>query len=168
MAICSPLFYRTKRSHSFIYIFAIFCFIVFVNIPHFLELKIEENEKLELKITDLRENRIYYYIYGVAFKFLFQYIIPFTIMIVLNVKVWKVLRRQNIAAHPNHNNQTLANLQIHLSSTATTQRRLQSELAKLGLIIVVVLMVCVPVGFINDVYEAYHGIQKVYIINLLH
>ena len=78
LAICYPLFYRSKRTHSIIYSLTIFCFIVFVNIPHFLELKIEENDKLEVKleISNLRKNRAYYYIYGVTFKFVFQYILP--------------------------------------------------------------------------------------------
>ena len=35
MAVCSPLFYRTKRVHTYLYITAIFCFIIVFNIPHF-------------------------------------------------------------------------------------------------------------------------------------
>ena len=83
-------------------------------------------------------------------------------MIVLNIKIWKVLRLQNIAT----NITTRSDLQhklsnIHASSNVTTQRKLQSELAKLSLIMVVLLMVCSPIGIVNDVYEVFNGIQEV-------
>ena len=164
MAICSPLFYRTKRRHSIFYLLTIFCFIIVVNIPRFLEVKMTKNEngEMELYPSSLRNNRMYYYIYGIGFKFLFQYILPYTTMIVLNIKIWKVLRLQNIAT----NITTRSDLQhklsnIHASSNVTTQRKLQSELAKLSLIMVVLLMVCSPIGIVNDVYEVFNGIQEV-------
>ena len=160
MAICSPLFYRTKRVHSFLYIIVILCAIVFVNIPRFMELRIKqlEDNKQELVISNLRRNRIYYYLYGVAFKFIFQYIIPYALLIILNVRIWKVLRLQSKS-----DTRPLSEiaLQVHLSSSATIQRKKQSELARLSLLIVVVFMICTPIGFINDIYEMANGIQKV-------
>ena len=161
MAICSPLFYRTKKHHSFIYILSIFCFVVFVNIPRFFEVNIiqDENGDMDLELSSLRNNRIYYYVYGVGFKFLFQYIIPYTILIVLNIKIWKVLRLQNISNIPMPSER--AAFHIHMSSNTTNQRRMQSELAKLSLIMVILLMICTPIGLINDIYEVFHGIQEV-------
>ena len=165
MAICSPLFYRTKRVHSFLYIIVILCAIIFVNIPRFLELQIkqlEDNTK-ELVISNLRRNRIYYYLYGVAFKFIFQYIIPYALLVILNARIWKVLRLQSKS-----DNRLLSEiaLQVHLSSSATIQRKKQSELARLSLLIVVVFMICTPIGFINDIYEIANGIQKVRLYSL--
>ena len=165
MAICSPLFYRTKRVHSFLYIIVILCAIVFVNIPRFMELRIKqlEDNKKELVVSNLRRNRIYYYLYGVAFKFIFQYIIPYALLIILNVRIWKVLRLQSKG-----DTRPLSEiaLQVHLSSSATIQRKKQSELARLSLLIVVVFMICTPIGFINDIYEMANGIQQVCLYSL--
>ena len=159
MAICSPLFYRTKRRHSCLYILTILLFIVCVNVPRFLELRIQEDEGVtKLCVSNLRKNRTYYYIYGVIFKFLLQYIIPYPILIVLNTKIWKALRVQTeigVSALPK------ACLNIHLSSNSTTRRKTHSELAKMSLIIVIALMVCLPIGFVNDIFEVYNGIQEV-------
>ena len=161
MAICSPLFYRTKKHHSLIYILLILCFVIIVNVPRFLEVNIiqDDNGDMDLELSSLRNNRIYYYVYGVGFKFLFQYIIPYTILIALNIKIWKVLRLQNISNIPMPSE--TAAFHIHMSSNTTNQRRMQSELAKLSLIMVILLMVCTPIGLINDIYEVFHGIQEV-------
>ena len=130
-----------------------------------MELRIKqlEDNKKELVISNLRRNRIYYYLYGVAFKFIFQYIIPYSLLIILNVRIWKVLRLQSQG-----DTRPLSEiaLQVHLSSSATIQRKKQSELARLSLLIVVVFMICTPVGFINDIYEMANGIQKVCLYSL--
>ena len=161
MAICLPLFYRTKRRHSFLYMFMIFSFIVIVNIPHFLEINMKEDDNGEMNLypSSLRNNRMYYYVYGVGVKFLFQYILPYTTLIVLNIKIWKVLRLQKISDVSMPSEQ--ATFQITMSSNVTNQRKIQSELAKLSLILVVLLMVCTPVGLVNDIYEVIHGIEEV-------
>ena len=170
LAICCPFQYRAKTTKPILYIIAITCFVVSFNIPHFFEWKIEHSkEKIQLKITDLRNNRLYYYIYGVALKFTFQYIIPCSILIILNVKIMKSLltRSSNIIVTGNAaiNNQNIeVVLQVNLNSEAAQRkkrRKIQSDLAKLNLIIVIIFMTCLPLGCINDIYEVYYGIQKV-------
>ena len=162
MAICSPLFYRTKKRHSFLYILAIICFIVLVNIPRFLEIKMTKNEngEMELYPSSLRNNRIYFIVYGVGFKFLFQYFIPYSTMILLNMKIWKVLRLQSIDTNIETQSER-SPLNIHVSIFARTQRKLQSEFAKLSLIMVILLLFCTPIGLINDIYELLKGILEV-------
>ena len=161
MAICTPLYYRTKRRHSVLYMFMLFSFIVIVNIPHFLEINMKEDDNGEMNLypSSLRNNRMYYYVYGVGVKFLFQYILPYTILILLNIKIWKVPRMKKISvvSMPSEH----ATFQITMSSKVTKQRKIQSELVKLSLILAVMLMVCTPVGLVNDIYEVIHGIEEV-------
>ena len=161
MAICLPLSYRTKKRSSLLYMCITFCFIIIVNIPHFYEVKIveDENGKMDLYPSSLRNNRVYYFIYGVTFKFLFQYIIPYTTLVALNIKIWRVLRLRSVG-----NTQILSDhtsFRIHMGSNATHQRKMQAELGKLSLMMVILLLVCTPIGLINDIYEVYHGIQEV-------
>ncbi|XP_054722389.1 FMRFamide receptor-like [Uloborus diversus] len=104
IAVCLPLkakflcTYRRARLFNFIVTFLSICY----NIPRFWEVEHIEVFSSQLNRTvykvvasQLRVNKLYYEVYHIWLYLLVMYFIPFLVLTVFNIYIWKTVRRAN-------------------------------------------------------------------------
>ena len=125
----------------------------------------------EFELTELRKNKYYYIIYIVGLSLIFNGLIPFAVIISLNVLLYRQLKTI-LANSTSHFNPRSSSSALHhycrSSSLSSSQpqhqrssrrnfiRRIQLseiELAKVSIAIVVVFVICHSVKWIPNIYE---------------
>lgn len=104
IAVCHPLkaksmcTYRRARLFNAI----IMTMSIIYNIPRFLEVEHAEIYSAELNRTiykvvasQLRVNKLYYEVYHIWLYLLVMYFIPFLVLTILNIYIWRTVRRAN-------------------------------------------------------------------------
>ena len=157
MVICRPLFYRTHSWPLQFFIIPIVAFSILYRIPKFFELewttRREERNGTnvtfpQIKVTELRTNPYYFQIYYLWSDFIINGIIPFMLLIVLNVLIFKELRKYR-------NRSTFrkrSHLRIHQKGEAQ-RRQVQMHMAKVSIIIVVIFIICHSIKWVANIYE---------------
>ena len=122
----------------------------------------------EIQMTDLRKNKYYYSMYIVGLNLVFNGIIPFTLLIILNMLLYKRLKlilsdtSTYIRASSVESNQP-SNLPSEQNGLIkNNMRRLKASeivLAKVSIFIVFVFILCHSVRWIPNIYEL---IQRMY------
>ncbi|GIY11039.1 FMRFamide receptor [Caerostris extrusa] len=145
IAVCHPLkakslcTYRRARSFNlFITLMAIF-----FNIPRFWEVEHSEYFAPDMNRTvykvvasQLRVNKLYYEVYHIWLYLLVMYFIPFLVLMIFNILIWKTVRRAN-------------------KERQTLSRKQQEEfsLAMMLLCVVVVFLICNILALVINIIE---------------
>ncbi|GIY77573.1 FMRFamide receptor [Caerostris extrusa] len=145
IAVCHPLkakslcTYRRARSFNlFITLMAIF-----YNIPRFWEVEHSEYFAPDMNRTvykvvasQLRVNKLYYEVYHIWLYLLVMYFIPFLVLMIFNILIWKTVRRAN-------------------KERQTLSRKQQGEfsLAMMLLCVVVVFLICNILALVINIIE---------------
>jgi hypothetical protein len=166
LTICRPLYHRAHSWNAPIYFIPILCFSVIYNIPKFFELKWADsnnnnthiNDSTELKNnivpTDMRTNQIYFQVYFVWCNFIVNGIIPFILLITLNILILNQLRVYSGAAtaKSKDGNSELIQPRIHQHGL-DERRQAQVHMAKVSIIIVAIFVVCHSIKWVPNIYE---------------
>ena len=165
LTVCHPFYVARKKWSAKRYILPTILFSILYNITRFFETRLEYNEtiqmenggslgtqyKYEIRYTSLRQNKYYYSIYTVGCNFIFNGVIPFSLIISLNVslyrrlkQIWKENPRESIVSH---------SLGARKGSTKRRIKLNELELAKVSLIVMLVFVVCNSIRWIPNIYE---------------
>ena len=172
LTVCHPFYLSRKKWSAKRYIIPTILFSILYNITRFFETRLEyigledqtrenntiliENDgnqetqyKYEIKYTSLRQNKYYYSIYTVGCNFLFNGLIPFSLIISLNVSLYRRLK-QIWKENPR---ESIASLGSRKGSTKRRIKLNELELAKVSLIVMFVFVVCNSIRWIPNIYE---------------
>ena len=163
LTICRPLYHRAHSWKAPVYFVPILAFSILYNVPKFFELgwanvdnKTEINnssEVLPVVPTDMRKNKVYFQVYFVWCNFIFNGIVPFILLITLNVLILNQLRvyGNNVKKRKNGNTELLQP-RIHQHG-ADERRQAQVHMAKVSIIIVAIFIVCHSIKWVPNIYE---------------
>ena len=173
LTVCHPFYLSRKKWSAKRYIIPIVMFSLIYNIIRFFEHRMEYNDLddmksnmtipsqndgdypqnygYKIKSTSLRRNKYYYSIYTIGCNFVFNGLVPFTIIISLNSllykrlkQIWKETPRESFSTvHPG-------------GRKDSTRRRLrlnERELAKVSLIVSIIFVTCNSIRWIPNIYE---------------
>ena len=167
LTICRPLYHRAHSWNAPIYFIPILSFSVIYNIPKFFELKWADsignntahiNDSSELKNnivpTDMRTDPIYFQVYYVWCNFITNGIIPFIVLITLNILILNQLKIYSGAATAKNEggNSELIQPRIHQHGL-DERRQAQVHMAKVSIIIVAIFVVCHSIKWVPNIYE---------------
>ena len=139
-------------------------FSIFYNVPKFFELgwakpdnKTQISNLTEVPNyvmpTDLRKNEIYFQVYFVWSNFILNGIVPFVLLITLNVLILNQLRVYgNSVKKKKNGNSQLLQPRIHQHG-ADERRQAQVHMAKVSIIIVAIFIVCHSIKWVPNIYE---------------
>ena len=173
---CKPFYVISHRWSAKRYIVPIVVFSISYNLPKFFETKttalVDETDmnktSFAIEATDLRLNKGYYNIYTIWMNFIFMGVLPFLLLMVLNILTLKSVVKQirhmgkapsvlqsNIQRSNNIKRQLLLNNRKKFnkrrkSETTTTN---EEQLAKISLTIVLVSLICHGVRWVPNIYE---------------
>ena len=163
LAICRPLYHRTHSWPTHFFVIPILSFSIFYNVPKFFEMEstttLEEKNGTnmsfpQIKLTELRANPYYYQMYSLCSNFIINGIIPFALLIVLNVLITKKLRKyqsRSIIRRRTPENQ-MSHPRIHRQGEGQ-RRQVQVHMAKVSIIIVVIFIICHSFKWVANIYE---------------
>ena len=133
----------------------------------------------EFELTSMRRNTYYYSIYIIGMNFIFNGLIPFAVIISLNVLLYRHLATitTSLPSPSNSRSSSIASPQYHLSSSQASfqnktsgcpgRRRLIRRiklsgimLAKVSIGIVVVFVICHSVRWIPNIYELHQRLRR--------
>ena len=175
LTICRPLYHRAHSWNAPIYFIPILSFAVIYNIPKFFELKwcdstdnistngtvnstCHTNNSSELTNnivpTDMRTDPIYFQVYFVWCNFIINGIIPFIVLITLNILILKQLKIYSGATTKKNKegNSELTQPRIHQHGL-DERRQAQVHMAKVSIIIVAIFVVCHSIKWVPNIYE---------------
>ena len=113
---------------------------------------ITHNYGYEVNYSSLRKNKYYYSIYTIGCNFVFNGLIPFSIIISLNSLLYRRLKQ---IWKENPGDRKLSS--VHPGGRKySTRRRLrlnELELAKVSLIVIVIFVICNSIRWIPNIYE---------------
>lgn len=145
IAVCHPLKAKSLCTYRRARIFNLIIIVMSIiyNIPRFLEVTHSETFSLELNRTilkavasQLRLNKLYYGVYHIWLYVFVMYCIPFLILAVFNIYIWKTVRRAN------HERQILSRKQEG-----------EFSLAMMLLCVVIVFLICNILALIINIIE---------------
>ena len=121
---------------------ALIGFAIVFNIPRFFEMEVESHDLL-VTGKDLRNHPIYSQVYVIWIQFIFNCLIPFTILLVLNILVLKKTLKMN--------------QMLDLEYVSSSESRLEKSLflAKFSLEVVFMFILCYSVRWIVMIHELY-------------
>ena len=112
LAVCHPLMSLTLSTRSrAIWALSLLSALAFLfNLPRFLEV---DTTGGSVRPTDLRRNKVYYYVYYICLNLTFNYIVPLSLLSALNIKIYSRVRHAN-----SHRNEmtTARQSELHLAS----------------------------------------------------
>ena len=176
LTICRPLYHRAHSWKAHFFYVPILCFAVVYNIPKFFELQwapvptnnttnytttaqnqnISSSEVSHYIIpTDMRTNPLYFQVYFVWMNFIINGVLPFIVLITLNVLILNQLRNYtgNYSMKRKASNKAEA-LQPRIHQAGVDERRqAQVHMAKISIIIVAIFIVCHSIKWIPNIYE---------------
>ena len=175
LTICRPLYHRAHSWNAPIYFIPILSFAVIYNIPKFFELKwcdstdnistngtvnstCHTNNSSELTNnivpTDMRTDPIYFQVYFVWCNFIINGIVPFIVLITLNILILKQLKIYSGATTKKNKegNSELTQPRIHQHGL-DERRQAQVHMAKVSIIIVAIFVVCHSIKWVPNIYE---------------
>ena len=164
LTICRPLYHRAHSWTAPFYFVPILAFSVLYNFPKFFELgwaihdnatQISNSSEVPNYVvpTDLRQNQIYFQVYFVWSNFILNGIVPFILLITLNVLILNQLRVYgNNASKRKKDNSELLQPRIHQHG-ANERRQAQVHMAKVSIIIVAIFIVCHSIKWVPNIYE---------------
>ena len=117
-------------------------FVIIFNIPRFFEMEVESHDVL-VTGQDLRLHPIYIQVYVVWIQFIVNCLVPFSILLILNILVLKKCIKMN--------------QMLELEFVSSSESRLEKSvfLAKFSLLVVFVFMICYSVRWIVMIHEVY-------------
>ncbi|RWS05128.1 FMRFamide receptor-like protein [Dinothrombium tinctorium] len=94
LAVCHPLRAMTlsTRTRATWALVTLSAFAIIYNIPRFFEVQIIGNEVIR---SELRLNQVYFWLYYICLHLALLYIIPLTLLSVLNTKIYLTVRKAN-------------------------------------------------------------------------
>lgn len=112
LAVCHPLMSLTLSTRSrAIWALSILSAMAFMfNLPRFLEV---DTSNGDIRPSELRRNKIYYYVYYICLNLSFNYIIPLSLLFALNIKIYSSVR--HASAHRNELTRARQS-ELHLAS----------------------------------------------------
>ena len=164
LTICRPLYHRAHSWKAPMYFVPILAFSILYNVPKFFELgwakpdnKTQISNLTEVPNyvmpTDLRKNEIYFQVYFVWSNFILNGIVPFVLLITLNVLILNQLRVYgNSVKKKKNGNSQLLQPRIHQHG-ADERRQAQVHMAKVSIIIVAIFIVCHSIKWVPNIYE---------------
>ena len=175
LTICRPLYHRAHSWKAKFFYIPILSFSIVYNTPKFFELKWVQRKSTEIESanaslevshtnvsselsqsiipTDMRTNPIYFQVYFVWSNFIINGIIPFILLITLNVLILNQLRvySSNVNVNRNRNSETMQP-RIHQHGV-DERRQAQVHMAKVSIIIVAIFVVCHSIKWVPNIYE---------------
>ena len=117
-------------------------FAIIFNIPRFFEMEVESHDVL-VTGQDLRLHPIYIQVYVVWIQFIVNCLVPFSILLILNILVLKKCIKMN--------------QMLELEFVSSSESRLEKSvfLAKFSLLVVFMFMICYSVRWIVMIHEVY-------------
>ena len=117
-------------------------FVIIFNIPRFFEMEVESHDVL-VTGQDLRLHPIYIQVYVVWIQFIVNCLVPFSILLILNILVLKKCIKMN--------------QMLELEFVSSSESRLEKSvfLAKFSLLVVFMFMICYSVRWIVMIHEVY-------------
>ena len=182
LAICRPFFHRARSWSTQYFGIPILSFSILYNVPKFFELKWSPNESTaqnetnssseishHVIPTDLRTDPIYFQIYFVWANFIINGIIPFVLLITLNILILNQLRIYSNTSNSIKRNKTTSEIsqpRIHQHGV-DERRQAQVHMAKVSIIIVAIFVTCHSVKWVPNIYEmifvsSFSAIARIY------
>lgn len=164
LTICRPFYHRAHSWRAPAYFVPILAFSILFNVPRFFELSwVDAGNKTQIghsyellnyvEPTDMRNNPIYVQVYFVWCNFIFSGVLPFLLLITLNVSVLNQLRVYgNNAKKTKKSNTEILQPRIHQHG-ADERRQAQVQMAKVSIIIVAIFIVSHSIKWIPNIYE---------------
>ena len=174
LTVCHPFYLSRKKWSAKRYIIPIVLFSLIYNTTRFFEHRMEYNDLddmksnmtipiqndgdypqnygYEIKSTSLRRNKYYYSIYTIGCNFVFNGLIPFTIIISLNSLLYKRLK-QIWRENPRDKSFSCVHPGGRKISTRRRLRLNELELAKVSLIVIIIFVICNSIRWIPNIYE---------------
>ena len=152
LVLCRPLLYNSKSWITKGVKVGCILFSITFNLPKFFEFEwgteknlingtLEEDDALSLISTSLMKNNLYIEIYLFWFDLIFHGLIPFTTLIVLNVFVFKEMKRYKKKVNAN---------------TKEGQKRFSEVyMAKFNFVVVIVFILCYSLHYVPVIYRCY-------------
>lgn len=135
-AVCHPMRIRTlaNRTRAIWAVFWVSSSAIFYNIPRFYELKTEDYYGTRvIQQTDLRRDPLYYKFYFIFAYLASMYIIPLSVLSVLNVKIYRAVKRANCSR-----------------ASLTNQQETELNVASMLVLLVSIFLACnAPAFFVN-------------------
>ena len=173
LTVCHPFYLSRNKWSAKRYIIPIVLFSILYNTTRFFEYRMEyidldeiksklpilmqndddvtQNYGYEIKFTSLRQNKYYYSIYTIGCNFVFNGLVPFSIIISLNLllykrlkQIWKETPRESISS---------AHLGGRKDSMGRRMILNERELAKVSLIVSIIFVICNSIRWIPNIYE---------------
>ena len=173
LTICRPFFHRARSWPTPYFIIPILSFSILYNIPKFFELKwssIQSNKNEtngssevfhHIIPTDLRTDPVYFQVYFVWSNFIINGVIPFVLLITLNILILKQLRtysnrtsisRTKAKRASSKDKTELTQPRIHQHGV-DERRQAQVHMAKVSIIIVAIFIICHSIKWVPNIYE---------------
>lgn len=174
LTVCHPFYLSRKKWSSKRYIVPIVLFSLLYNTTRFFEYRMEyqdfaeklsngsileqnnsqliQNYGYEVKETLLRQNKYYYTIYTIGCNFVFNGLIPFSIIISLNSLLYRRLK-QIWKENPRGKTFSCVHPGARKISTRRRLRLNELELAKVSLIVIIIFVICNSIRWIPNIYE---------------
>ena len=181
LVVCHPFYALSHRWSAKMYVLPIVVFSFVYNIPKFFEYTVDvpagaDDDVFSIEVTEMRVNKYYVTVYIGWVNFFVSAIIPFAIVITLNILIVKNLRKQlkyrkketiigilgapggllaQSSYHPDQDQMCMP-----VSAVPMTKYN-EMVLAKVSVSIVFFFVLCHSVKWVPDIYEIVYGYYEI-------